>query len=73
MRSWVDADGTITGSGRCARREIEATTDRICTAGLDREATGHMITIEEPLLAVARGIEAAGGIAYPNPSGVQQP
>lgn len=72
-RGWVDADGAITDSGRSARRQLEDATDRVCAAGFDREASAHLITIEEPLLAVARGVEASGGIAYPNPSGVQRP
>ena len=72
-RGWVGADGTITETGRSARQQIEDTTDRVCAAGIDREATGRMITIEEPLLALARAIEASGAVTYPNPSGVQRP
>ena len=41
--------------------------------GLDREATGRIITIEEPLLALARAIDASGAVPYPNPTGVQRP
>ncbi|MEJ7636365.1 hypothetical protein [Aeromicrobium sp.] len=72
-RGWVDAGGDITDSGRSARQQIEDTTDRVCAAGIDREATGRMITIEEPLLALARGVEASGAVAYPNPTGVRRP
>lgn len=72
-RGWVDAEGAITDTGRSARQQIEDATDRVCAAGLDREATGRTITIEEPLLAVARGIEASGAVAYPNPTGVRRP
>lgn len=73
QRGWTDADGTITDTGRAARQQIEATTDRVCAAGIDREATGRVITIEEELLALARAIEAAGAVTYPNPTGVQRP
>lgn len=72
-RGWVGADGTITETGRSARQQIEDTTDRVCAAGIDREATGRMITIEEPLLALARGVEASGAVTYPNPTGVRRP
>ena len=72
-RGWVDADGTITETGRSARQQIEDATDRVCTAGIDREATGRMITIEEPLLALARSVEASGAVPYPNPTGVRKP
>jgi hypothetical protein len=72
-RGWVDADGTITETGRSARQQIEDATDRVCAAGLDREATGRTITIEEPLLALARAVETSGAIPYPNPTGVRRP
>lgn len=72
-RGWVDADGSITETGRSARQQIEDTTDRVCTAGIDREATGRMITIEAPLLALARAVDASGALPHPNPSGVRKP
>ncbi|KAA1395381.1 SCO6745 family protein [Aeromicrobium ginsengisoli] len=72
-RGWVDADGAITETGRSARQQIEDTTDRVCAAGIDREATGRMITIEKPLLALARAVEASGAVTYPNPTGVRRP
>ncbi len=72
-RGWVDADGAITDTGRSARQQIEDATDRVCAAGVDREATGRMITIEESLLALARAVEASGAVTYPNPTGVQRP
>ncbi|VXC37382.1 SCO6745 family protein [Aeromicrobium sp. 9AM] len=72
-RGWVDAAGAITDTGRAARQQIEDATDRVCAAGVDREATGRMITIEEPLLALARAIEASGAVTYPNPTSVRRP
>ncbi len=72
-RGWVDADGAITDTGRAARQQIEDATDRVCAAGIDREATGRMITIEEQLLALARAVEASGAVTYPNPTGVRRP
>lgn len=72
-RGWVEADGTITEAGRSARRQIEDTTDRVCVAGIDREAMSRIITIEEALLAAARAVEASGALTYPNPTGVRRP
>jgi hypothetical protein len=72
-RGWVDAAGAITDAGRTARQQIEDATDRVCTAGIDREATGRIITIEQPLLGLARAIETSGAIVYPNPTGVRRP
>ena len=72
-RGWVAADGTITDTGRAARNQIEDTTDRVCAAGLDREATGRAITVEDSLVVIAHAIEQAGGIRYPNPTAVPRP
>jgi hypothetical protein len=72
-RGWVDATGTITETGRAARAQIEDTTDRVCAAGFDREATARAITVEDPIVAIARRIEQLGVIDYPNPTGVPRP
>ncbi|MCD9200117.1 SCO6745 family protein [Aeromicrobium wangtongii] len=72
-RGWVDAAGAVTDTGRAARAQIEDTTDRVCAAGFDREATGRAITVEESVVAVARRLEELGAITYPNPAGVQRP
>jgi len=72
-RGWVQASGALTDTGRAARAQIEDTTDRVCAAGLDREATGRAITVEDSIVAIARAIERVGDIRYPNPTGVPQP
>ncbi|NRQ48642.1 SCO6745 family protein [Aeromicrobium stalagmiti] len=72
-RGWVDVSGQITDTGRAARDQIEDTTDRVCAAGLDREATARAITAEAPLVEIARRIEQGGAIGYPNPTGVPRP
>ncbi|MET0931301.1 MAG: hypothetical protein ABWX74_17405 [Aeromicrobium sp.] len=72
-RAWVDAEGALTDTGRSARNQIEDTTDRVCAAGLDREATGRAITVEDSLVVVAHAIEQRGAIAYPNPTAVPRP
>jgi hypothetical protein len=69
-RGWLDATGAITETGRAARNQIEDTTDRVCAAGLDREATGRAITVEDSLVVIAHAIEQGGGVSYPNPTGV---
>ncbi|MFI5426872.1 hypothetical protein [Aeromicrobium sp. UC242_57] len=72
-RGWVDPSGAITPTGKAARDQIEDTTDRVCAAGIDREATARGITVEEPLRALARSIVATGAVAFPNPTGGQRP
>ncbi|MCW2840977.1 MAG: hypothetical protein JWR55_2460 [Aeromicrobium sp.] len=72
-RGWVDADGAVTDTGRSARRQIEDTTDRVCVAGLDREATGRAITVEDSLVVIAHALEQRGTISYPNPTAVPRP
>lgn len=58
VRGWVDRDGTITPTGKAAREQIEDTTDRVCAAGVDREATARSITIEARLVEFARPLRA---------------
>lgn len=72
-RGWVDASGELTDTGRAARAQIEDTTDRVCAAGFDRESTGRAITVEDAIVDIARGIEHAGAVSYPNPTGVPRP
>ncbi len=72
-RGWVDADGTITDSGRSARQQIEDATDRVCAAGMDKEATGRSITVEDRVRAFARGVLKSGAIAFPNPTAATSP
>ncbi|WP_344769660.1 SCO6745 family protein [Aeromicrobium panaciterrae] len=72
-RGWVDADGTITESGRSARQQIEDATDRVCAAGMDREATGRAITVEEGLRTLARAVLKSGVVSFPNPTATQHP
>lgn len=72
-RGWVDASGTSTDTGRAARAQIEDTTDRVCAAGLDQRATGRAITVETSVVGLARALEQAGAISYPNPTAVPRP
>jgi hypothetical protein len=72
-RGWVDAAGTATDTGRAARAQVEDTTDRVCAAGLGQRATGRAITVEASVVAVARAIEHAGVVPYPNPTAVPRP
>jgi hypothetical protein len=72
-RGWVDASGVATDTGRAARAQIEDTTDRVCAAGLDQRATGRAITVEASVVVMARALEQAGAISYPNPTAVPRP
>lgn len=72
-RGWVDADGTITESGRSARQQIEDATDRVCAAGMDKEATGRAITVEDGVRTLARAVLKSGAVSFPNPTATQSP
>lgn len=72
-RGWVTATGALTDTGRSARAQIEDTTDRVCAAGLDRRATGRAITVEAALTGIARSLDRAGAVPYPNPTAVPRP
>lgn len=72
-RGWVDADGTITESGRSARQQIEDATDRVCHAGMDKEATGRAITVEDGVRTLARAVLKSGVVSFPNPTATQSP
>lgn len=72
-RGWVDADGTITDSGRSARQQIEDATDRVCAASMDKEATGRAITVEDGVRALARAVLKSGVISFPNPTATTSP
>jgi hypothetical protein len=74
MRGWVDEWRAITEAGRSARARIEETTHRVANAGIgDREATARTIGATPALVSIARAIEAAGAVPYPNPTAVPRP
>lgn len=52
-RGWLAPDGTATETGTAARAQIEDATDRVVAAGLDREATSRLLTLEDDLVAMA--------------------
>ncbi len=72
-RGWVNADDTITDSGASARKQIEDATDRVCAAGMDKEATGRAITVEDGVRTLARATLKTGAINFPNPTATKTP
>ncbi|MBC9226055.1 hypothetical protein GL325_06970 [Aeromicrobium sp. 636] len=58
-RGWLNADGTGTETGIAARAQLEDATDRVVAAGLDREATSRLVTLEAELVALADDWAAA--------------
>lgn len=72
-RAWVDEYATITDSGRAARQQIEDATGRVARSTFDEEAVARTILVEKPLVALARALEGAGAIGYPNPTATQRP
>ncbi|GAA3541983.1 hypothetical protein AFL01nite_09130 [Aeromicrobium flavum] len=53
-RGWLTPDGEGTDTGRAARQQIEDATDRVVVAGLDREATSRLLTLEADVVGLAR-------------------
>jgi hypothetical protein len=53
-RGWLTPDGQGTETGHAARQQIEDATDRVVAAGLDREATSRLLTLEARLVELAR-------------------
>ncbi|MGA9100557.1 SCO6745 family protein [Aeromicrobium sp.] len=72
-RAWTDEFATITDSGRAARAQIEDATDRVSASSFDEEAQARTITLDGPLVAAARAVEASGAVQFPNPVGVRAP
>jgi hypothetical protein len=72
-RGWLDEDHKLTAHGKAAREQIEDTTDRVCAAGMSKEATGWALTIEESVVEIARSIVEAGRVQFPNPAGSASP
>lgn len=67
-RGWVDADRTITDAGRQARAQIEDATDRVSSACFDREMQARALRAEAHLVDLARAVNAAGAVTFPNPT-----
>jgi len=69
-RGWLDAGGRHTAGGATARADLEHATDDCAApalAPLDDAAAGALLAELRPLAA---RIAAAGGVTYPNPTGV---
>lgn len=67
-RGWVGADDRVTDAGRVARAEIEVQTDRACSSCFD-EPMRDLAARTEPLLVdLARAINSAGAVPFPNPT-----
>lgn len=57
-RGWLTSDGTATDSGLAARNQLEDATDRVTAAGLDREATSRLVTLESAVIDLAETMKA---------------
>lgn len=58
VRGWLASDGSATETGRAAREQLEDATDRVVAAGLDREATSRLVTLEAELTDLAARMAA---------------
>lgn len=67
-RAWVDGYFAITDSGKAARAQIEDATDRVSSACFDEEMQARAITTENALVELARALNSAGAVTFPNPT-----
>jgi len=67
-RAWTDEYAQITDAGKAARAQIEDATDRVSSACFDEEMQARAITTEHALVDLARAINSAGAVPFPNPT-----
>jgi hypothetical protein len=67
-RAWTDEYGEITDAGKAARAQIEDATDRVSSASFDEEMQARAITTEHALVDLARAINSADAVPFPNPT-----
>lgn len=67
-RGWVGDDGLVTDVGRAARAEIEIQTDQACSSCFDDQLHQLAVTSEPALVGLARAINSAGAVPFPNPT-----
>lgn len=67
-RAWTNEYGEITDAGKAARAQIEDATDRVSSACFDEEMQARAITTEPALVDLARAINSAGAVPFPNPT-----
>jgi hypothetical protein len=67
-RAWTTEYGEITDAGKAARAQIEDATDRVSSACFDEEMQARAITTERALVDLARAVNSAGAVQFPNPT-----
>jgi len=67
-RGWVESNRVITEAGRTARAAIEDATDRASAAGFDVDMQALASASEPALVDLARAVNAAGAVTFPNPT-----
>lgn len=72
-RGVLDGRGRLTALGRQTRAGIEAATDRVASAPLERLGEAGSARLVELLTPLATRLGATGLIPYPNPIGVPRP
>lgn len=65
-RKWVGADALVTDAGRVARAEIEIQTDKACSSCFEEPMRELATTTEPALVDLARAINSAGAVPFPN-------
>ena len=72
-RGWTNEHGDITEAGTRARAEIEDATDLVSSACFDEEMQARADTSEPTLVGLARAINSAGAVPFPNPTATSLP
>ena len=72
-RGWIDAAGRLTAAGRSARDAVEADTDRLAAAPVERLGAERLERLADLLAPLVAPLIERGTIPYPNPIGVPRP
>lgn len=72
-RGLLDGDGRLTPTGADLRHELEATTDRLAVAPIDRLGESEVDALIERARPRSRAVVDAGAFPQPNPIGLPRP
>jgi hypothetical protein len=69
-RGLLEGDGALTAAGAALRDEIESVTDRLAAAPWAHIEAEDLAVVAAELDAIARAVQRAGEIRFPNPMGL---
>lgn len=71
-RGWVEGN-TVSAAGRAFRERLEDETDQVSSASFDEDLSVLAEAAEDALVDLARAVNAAGGVTFPNPTATRLP